>query len=508
MKCHRAPLRPAGLRAFLVTAVGLTLMISGCATVGNLAEEDAPVLSGLPADETTVVDGAPPQLRIDPRGLVGSADRVVVAASLDTESAGRWDIPLTGAQLEFSLPVEGLEDGRRYQYRFWLARGDRRLYEISGPWMVEFALGLVTPVVDTEPVASLDRRHSFAWSLPGDDFDPSELRGTQLRYTGSSAVEGAQFEVPAPAQSVRPPENLYTFDEIRSGRQLTWQARVVSQHGLLGPWSASGTVIFDPAAAIPVPRGLTGGFSSVVAAPGLSWLPIPGAEEYLLRIGVEGSPRPVMDLQLAETRRILSSRDLDRLFAGGEDQRSIWWEIAAAAGGNGGVRTPWSERFFFRYRPIVGALAEVVSPEVTVTITLGSDNPVEPDEGPEVSVAVNRPFAMMRYELTNTAVADLVAIELAAGRLVFDGDTLRLGAGGPLVLGLGELDFGEQYGLTVEDGAVRVRDGYAGHPAAGVSWFGAAVFANALSRQAGFPEAYAISGREVRLVMGDRKSVV
>jgi formylglycine-generating enzyme required for sulfatase activity len=103
---------------------------------------------------------------------------------------------------------------------------------------------------------------------------------------------------------------------------------------------------------------------------------------------------------------------------------------------------------------------------------------------------------MAVYELTNDLLAEIVNRLLPGGEAVVSGGVL-MGKDGTPYLGLGELNYGFQFGLEMvrSEGfpggyALASKRGRADHPAVGLSWYGAAFICDSLSRMFGYEPAY------------------
>jgi formylglycine-generating enzyme required for sulfatase activity len=104
---------------------------------------------------------------------------------------------------------------------------------------------------------------------------------------------------------------------------------------------------------------------------------------------------------------------------------------------------------------------------------------------------------MAVYEVTNELLAEIINRLVPGGEIVLSGEILR-GKDGTPYLGLGELNYGFQFGLELlrdkdhpEMYTLAPRSGRADHPAVGLSWYGAAFICDCLSRMFGYRPAYA-----------------
>jgi sulfatase modifying factor 1 len=438
-----------------------------------------------------------------------------------------------------AVPLAGLEDGGSYlvRYAVILDTGDR--YPLAATNTMELRLGLPVPVAAEADLDTLDRRQPFRWILPDhstaaegqlrpsevDDASSGEavVSGTGI-FSGSAVVRyrtgDGEFLLPTatPSGPVAPSEPLVALADFESGVLVPWQVRTVSPRGVLGRWSLEARLRFDLKEAVPRPRAHVAGLPSVTAIPGLSWAPVAGARRYRLQVwlladpgesGAGGAPidevtplggsanglaeslaiepapaapppaEAPVDVELEGAVFRLDSAVLGSIFAENAG-RTIAWRVAAL--GDDGVTTPFSDINRLVYAPIVGGVETILPRGAAVELVLGGDDAPEGDERPSATVSLTRSFAMTRHELTNAAVAGLVASEVAAGRMVVaDGAVRDATDPARVLIGLGQLDFGFQIGLVEDDGALAAVGGYESHPAAGVSWYGAVALADALS---------------------------
>jgi len=108
-------------------------------------------------------------------------------------------------------------------------------------------------------------------------------------------------------------------------------------------------------------------------------------------------------------------------------------------------------------------------------------------------VKLTVPYAMSTYEITNDLFCSVMNVAIATGKArIDDGDLV--GPDGATYLGIRHLVdhpyLGSQHGLAVNDGRLAIREGYAGHPAHGVTWYGAIAFCNLLSEIDGLDPVY------------------
>ena len=511
------------LPALLTVTVVVALVLAGCAgTPEELPPEELPLVTDAPGVDPITSDD-PLQFTFDRRGLTGDVVAVEVAAFVaedradgaperddqagtdqaraDSESpaARRWELTPEGqSPLRITLPLDGLEDGVAYELEFALvnAAGVRAVVASRVP--LTLRLGLPRPSPHQRELITLSRRQPLSWRFPetAGKNGSSEDEGARadgepdLPAAGASAVvqisgglqDGSEEPVANAAGPWEPDDPLVDAGAFTRRDAVAWQVRVVSPQGVLGPWSPEGQLHFDPARAVPRPQAHTGGGEAVVATPGLSWEAPAGAVAYRVEVGAgDSAQRIVRETEVSRLR--LDPGELERLLDGAAT-RTVQWRVAAI--GPDGVETPASDRFAFRYVPFMGGLETVVPVNSQVTVVMGSADAEQSDERPAVPVALQLPFEMTRYPVTNRVVAALVALEVSAARMEVVDGVVRTTAEAPRTLiGLEALDFGAQVGLQVESAESEerlvVRDGYASHPAVGLSWYGAVAVANALS---------------------------
>lgn len=511
-----------------MTGIVLAFLAS-CSSAPELAPDEEPRIDAeMPV---ALTEDRAPFVAIDPGGLAGRVVGLRIhaheAAAPDAAPIQSWersieDLQQAGGRLAFDLPVDGLEDGSRYRYRITLLLNRSAEYALAEEPVIELALGMQAPLPEPRTLITIDRAQGVRWIGAGD------WPAASVRWRADATADWSTVD--ASVDGYRPDGPWLISNAI----SLHWEARFVSRTGVLGPWSETGRLRYAPDEAIPAARNHNLGGPSVVAVPGLMWHSIAGATSYDLQIGAlpgnnpeqnasggavvggepggAGSPETasvslrdleaVEEISSTEPRLRLTPGLLESLLAGQRD-RSLYWRVRARAAD--GVTTPYSDLNHFVYSPMVGGLVTVVPRGASVSVRLGAAGSPEADERPEAVVVLRRPFEMQRTELTAEAVAAVVNLEIAAGRMILADDGVRSAAeDSRLYLGLDELTFGEQFTLERQaspesdagtsgadvDGLIRPRDGYAGHPATGLSWFGSVAIANALSRLEAREEVY------------------
>jgi formylglycine-generating enzyme required for sulfatase activity len=498
-----------------VAVTGVVLLtLSGCAGAPDeLPPGEQPVVVDGPGVEPLTSDD-PVEFTFDARGVAGEIAVVEITAYLagsdgngetatpsdspgearpERQAVRRWErVPESQSPLRITVPLTGLEDGVPYELQFVLVAADGTRATVAESVRLELALGLPRPVPTVTDLVTLNRRQPLGWQpapAASDETAPDESGDTSgsppavrpdsavVRLQGG--IDGGRDEVVSDAWGPWVPEEPLVDRDAFSRRDVVaWQVRVVSPGGVLGPWSEDGLIRFDPGRAVPQPRAHTGGGEAVVATPGLSWESVASAESFRVEVRAAGGGEST-DVATDAPRLRLDPGELETILNGRETRR-IQWRVAAV--GPEGVETPFSEYFEFRYVPYMGGLETVVPVDAAVTVIMGSDAAAESDEQPAVPMALELPFEMTRYPVTNRVVAALVELEMAAGRMeIADGRVLTVAESPRTLIGLDTLDFGTQFGLEIVDGRLAVRDGYDAHPAVGLTWYGALAVANALS---------------------------
>ncbi|MDR1625194.1 MAG: formylglycine-generating enzyme family protein [Spirochaetia bacterium] len=204
--------------------------------------------------------------------------------------------------------------------------------------------------------------------------------------------------------------------------------------------------------------GLGSDFVFAVSNPSIFWEPQPGGGEIQVQVS--------RSAEFAEGTILLDAR-------------------TAASGLRLGLGLEESSAFFLRARP-VGFFGGDWGPAVRI-----SYKPLD------IAMRQVKDCEMAVYEMTNGLLAEIVNRLLPGGEISVSGGMLR-GKDGTPYLGLGELNYGFQFGLELlqeEDRpgvyALAPKAGRGEHPAVGLSWYGAAFICDSLSRMFGYRPAYA-----------------
>jgi len=501
---HRGRRIVASVMKVILAAGAVPAMVAlaaGC--VGGpreLAPEEEPRVISETAFELD--GGAIPTIEIDPMGLAERpVDAILLRAYAESgELVREWQLP---GDLRLDLPVDGLEDGHSYRYEIAI-RSDGYEYPLADPISVRLSLGLPVFRPREERVLSIDPRPWLRWE-PVDETERTAPHGL-VRLTVGGDGGTRSIEVSPDRDEYRSEEQLVDPAAIRAGARLRWTVRVVHESGILGQASVPGEVVYDLTAAAPV--GLTGiDGATIVERPVLRWTEVSGAERYRFEAR-PGDSGEVIVVTVDAPRVPLDIEQVEAALQGSE-RRIIRWRVAAE--GPEDIVTAWSRSYTVSYRTLMPAFFPVLPPGTTASIAMGipavtEDRVVdgsEPDERPAIDVTLRRPFAMARFELSNQIVAELLTTALSRGFVTEAGGLIRNTTDGRVLVGLEELQFGVQFGLEAirdeagELAAVRPRQGYESHPAVGVSWYGAAYLANALSLLEGREPVYAIGENRV-----------
>ena len=103
------------------------------------------------------------------------------------------------------------------------------------------------------------------------------------------------------------------------------------------------------------------------------------------------------------------------------------------------------------------------------------------------TITLTRPYEAAVTPITNRDFVTIVDYALDRGLVTIDSQAVWSAGDEPRALvGLGRMDYGEQFGLRLADGRVEVVPGYERHPAIGISWHGATAVADLLSYVEGY----------------------
>ncbi|HKJ85270.1 MAG TPA: formylglycine-generating enzyme family protein, partial [Spirochaetia bacterium] len=109
------------------------------------------------------------------------------------------------------------------------------------------------------------------------------------------------------------------------------------------------------------------------------------------------------------------------------------------------------------------------------------------DEQPVSTITLTRAYEAAVTPITNEDLVRIVEYANARGLVTVDSEAIwSTGPEPQALVGLGRMDYGEQFGLRFAEGSVTVVPGYERHPAIGISWNGAVAVADLLSYVEGY----------------------
>ncbi len=411
-------------------------LLSAITTAGRLASLEVELLSGPIASdvdgrpfETVDVSELPAEERV--YRLPADPDPIVVAVPRGFVDGERYRLRLRGI----------LEDG---DVTGWLEIAPRLNLRIEPP-----DLGAASPTIDTSPALTVDSERAVEIVL-GDG-------------RSFSTGEGGNIDVP--------------FD-LRAGTYSV-RARTVGAGGYLTRHSEPVELRVLPNAE-PRPLWPIGGETSLTPRTGLHWRPIAGAIGYQARVRRVGDEAWQQLDPTSESFCAIAER-----FTPGDEYE---WQVRAQ--NDAGTWFAWSATERFTTGSFDASFATIVRPGSTATVVRGYDGG-SLDEQPVREIELTRSFQMAVTPLTNAELVELVTYASARGFVEIDSDGVRLAneSRTPLV-GIGRMEYGEQFGLRFVEGRLQAVPGYADHPAIGVTWKGAVQIANLLSFAEGEPLAY------------------
>lgn len=366
-----------------------------------------------------------------------------------------YRLPLSQESVSVSLP-RGLVDGATYVFEVRGELEDGRMTEAT---LVETELDLRLPLPE---ISSLRRTVD---STPLLEVDP-EYEGEAFRF--SVFEQGARVaEVATTAHSV-------SIDRTLAAGTYQVSAQAISSEGFLtrsGSW-AELEVLEDaaPLAVWPVDTATLG------SRVGFSWEPLGGAAAYEVRFRSEGSTSWQPLNEVAE-----SYAAVPVLLQTGSEYE---WQVRAR--NDEGRWYSWSRTAGFSVGDFELGFLPVIPRGESVTFRQGFEAGSS-DEQPVREITLTHGFEMTVHPLTNSEVLQLIEFGVRVGWFEVDptGVWIRTGNEEIPVLGLIEMDYGEQFGLAFEEGSIVLVEGYENHPAVGVSWAGARAFSWLLSAAEG-----------------------
>jgi formylglycine-generating enzyme required for sulfatase activity len=111
---------------------------------------------------------------------------------------------------------------------------------------------------------------------------------------------------------------------------------------------------------------------------------------------------------------------------------------------------------------------------------------------PVHTVILTVPYEMAVYELTNRKTVRLLNWAVSNGHAEIREDGVYDAYYGNPILGLGEMNYGNQFGIRRDEARLVSVSGREEHPAVGITWYGAAAICNILSIHHGYTPAYSL----------------
>jgi hypothetical protein len=426
----------------------LALIVVSCATPGD-PRENLTAVHLTVEDYTLSISALPVPWRI-------------VSAVVLTRSGGGLledDVHVLPAAEQIELPLEGLTDGTTVNITVALRFTDgmeRTLPEqVSVP--IDKGLGVLEPA--PRDLLTMAVQPTLTWQEDAPAEALVELEVGTLSFTTD--------ERPA-AQT---PEAVVTRAEMRQGLSVPWRGRFVSPRGVVSPWSHEGRIVYRWHAYRPVHRGMGNGERSVVPHPALQWEPIHGAERYTVEYWFGSGERRITTTEEPWFRIPQEYREDPEVLM----TQEIRWRVRAE--NSAGVAADWSDEDY----AVIDTLLAPMVPLSAATIDQAGALPVAAiDTGPPLPG-----IHLATAPMTTSAVATMINqgirrrdLQLSADRSVI----IHAETGLP-VLELGPLTAGNQIGLqwNAQENNVAPWEGYHGHPAVGVTWYGAVWLMNHLS---------------------------
>ena len=413
-----------------------TFVVSAAASDGILASLEVEILSGLVAR--------------DPHDEPGSVDDLA-----SFPSAERSYVLGYGRESLLVTVPEGFVDGTSYSIRLRgvLADGRGTEWVTANPTL---ELGLEPPRV--APV------RATISTTPVLDIATDHRAHVQVGAVRSFVVEGGGVaRIPF---------------ELAPGRYPV-QARSVSENGHLSRFGDT-TYVTVLADAQPMPIWPVDGETTLTPRPGLQWAAVAGGVEFEARYRAAGEDAWIDLPRSGETFVAISHR----LEPGGEYE----WQVRVR--NDAGSWFSWSETERFVVGTFDLAFAPVVRDGEAAVFSRGADGNGR-DERPVREITLTVPYDMAISPLTNAELVTIVEYAAARGFAVVDADGVwSTDPDRVRLVGIGTMDYGEQFGLRYADRRIAVTPGYEHHPAVGVTWLGAIRIVNFLSYLEGHRPAY------------------
>lgn len=266
--------------------------------------------------------------------------------------------------------------------------------------------------------------------------------------------------------------------------EVVWRARQVRGDGLLGPASDTNTITVTREPTLDLsPRSgeeiwSTEAFVSVSGMHGVA------QAEIAVEPTTDTVEPPLLRGQTVEGDLVVFA------LAGLVDGEGYRYRVRGKP--MRGEWTTWSDWLQFAVDDFGLVFLPVVSEEPR-SFTMGY-NPGFDDESPAHGVRLTKPFSLQDAPLSNEHVARIVNVLISEGTAA--PSETAVSSGGRTVLSLGELDYGNQFGLELDGEEIVAASGRSDHPAIGITWYGAAILANRVSRGLGLKPAYTLQSFE------------
>ena len=405
--------------------------------------------------------------------------------------------------------LAGLVNGDSYDVR---VRSDSSAW--SAPHRITLALSLPAPVAVSPGNGGIevDTLPTLQWSYGG----------KAASYDVELYSEPSQAGVSPVVSRADVATTTLTVPRVLTTGKYAFRVRAHDSSGVLTAWSSLFTFTLNPEVAL-APTILSNGETSVSPRFALGWTKVSGATSFELQISPDDhfTAPNVIDVR---TNGTSVYRAPDPYKVGSTFYyrvRAIVRSHEAGAAANAVLELPWSPVTRFLVGDLGFRFVQVVPVGGRANFSMG-DTQAGYDAVPVHPVTLTRPYELEQFEVTNTqyaavmnwalshGYATLVGNDLVSTYEVEHSEGLDLAASGtgPLELvdgngkpgkvplcGFGDLDYGTQFGLEVRGGAIAAIPGRGVEPAVGVSWDGAALFANCLSLLNGLEPAYNLTKR-------------
>lgn len=418
--------------------------------------------------------------------------------------------------LSADMTFERLTNGEDYDVRVRavVASGGARSY---GAWSaaVRVTLGVsLLPPEPTEPSpggVSIDTRPTIRWSYGG--------RTSVFDFE----MDGSALPAPISADGLKSPE--YAVGQSLPTGTYRYRVRALDSSGIWTRWSSYASFDVKPGA-VPEPTTLKNGEPSINLRPTIGWTPLLGATGYAIEVALSGdfAGAPIVAAKVEGRTTYRISNPL-------QQGTTYYYRVRAVT--KNGTALQWSPAASFTAGDIGLRFVPVVEPDKPVQFSMG-DAGGSFDAAPVHPVTLSVPYEMEMYEVTNAQAARLLNWAVDHRYASLQGTTLYTtypvqGATGPLqelarasnasdaggvpsskpvevpaaagktvnapVAGFGDLDYGSQFGLRIENGRVAAIRGRENRPVIGVTWDGGLLLANCLSILEGRTPAYDLTYR-------------